>query len=181
MSFEEYKEKFLEKVNKSKDSAKIKREERILKANEKRNETRIKIKEKKLEIKESVLEKRTEKHINLAITKIDEALYDADLSIAILTSSVETEIEEEKYPIELILFRATNVLEEILLQAQLKIQVAKNDLILNLRDDLEDAIKIANIEEDIVDVKDKMDTVIGALEGKIETEKEELNEKYGDN
>ena len=44
----------------------------------------------------------------------------------------------------------------------------------------QNAIEIANIENNITDVKDKMDTVIGTLKGKIETEKEELNEKYGD-
>ena len=179
MSFEEEKEKIVEKINETKDTAKIKKEERILKANERRNNARIKVEEKKLEIKKSIAEKKTEAHINLADSKIEEALDDAELSIAILIDSVATEIEEGKYPEELILFRAINIFEEILLRSQLKIQVAKNDLITNLRDDLENAAEIAAIEDNIADVKDKMDTVIGTLEGKIATEKEELNEKYG--
>lgn len=141
----------------------------------------MKIEEKKLEIKKAIAEKKTESHINLADSKIEEAIEDADLSIAILADVVETEIEEGEYPEELIIYRAINVFEEILLRAQLKIQIAKNDLIVNLRDDLEDAVEIANIEDNISDVKDKMDTVIGTLEGKIAAEKEELKEKYGDN
>lgn len=70
--------------------------------------------------------------------------------------------------------------EEICLRTKLKIQIAKNDLISNLQDDLEDGIEVAALEENIADLKQKTDHLIGTLEGKIATEKEELKEKYGE-
>lgn len=57
-------------------------------------------------------------------------------------------------------------------------QKAKNELIKNFENDIEKAIELATIEEDISEVKEKMDIVISTLEGKIDSEKEELNKKY---
>jgi len=72
-------------------------------------------------------------------------------------------------------------LEEILLRTQLRIHVAKNQLIANLSSDLDDISELVDMEQNISDVKDKMETVTVTLEGKIAAEKKELNEKYGDN
>ena len=90
-------------------------------------------------------------------------------------------IQKEEDPIELILFKADNLLEEILLRTQLRIQVAKNQLISNLSSDIDDINELADMEQNISEVKDKMDTVTVTLEGKVAAEKKELNEKYGDN
>ena len=57
-------------------------------------------------------------------------------------------------------------------------QKAKNELIKNLEKDIEKAIELATIEEDLSEVKEKMDLVVSTLEGKIEVEKEELNQKF---
>ena len=47
---------------------------------------------------------------------------------------------------ELVIFKAQNKLEEIFLEAQLKMQKAKNELIKNLEKDFEKAIELAAIE-----------------------------------
>ena len=57
--------------------------------------------------------------------------------------------------------------------------MAKNDLITNLQDVYEDNLELADYEEDVAALKEKTDHLIGTLEGKIATEKEELKEKYG--
>ena len=71
-------------------------------------------------------------------------------------------------------------MEEIFLRTQLRIQVAKNELIANLQQDLGDVLEVAMLEENIAELKEKSDHLIGTLEGKIATEKDEFNEKYGD-
>ena len=58
--------------------------------------------------------------------------------------------------------------------------MAKNELIANLQDDLGDVLELAMIEENIAGLKEKTGHLVGTLEGKIATEKEEFNEKYGD-
>ena len=57
-------------------------------------------------------------------------------------------------------------------------QKAKNELITNLENDIDRAIELSNIEEDLDDVRDKIDTVVVTLEGKIQSDKEELKQKY---
>lgn len=171
---------FRDKVDEIKDNDKIKREERILKANEKKENVKIKIKEKRLARKQEMNERKIEAHLNLADIRVDEALEDADLAIAILSEEVDLDIANGVAPEELILFKASNILEEIFLRTQLRLQMAKNELIANLQADLEDAIEVAVLEENIAELKEKADHLMGALEGKIATEKEELNEKYGD-
>ena len=108
------------------------------------------------------------------------ALDDADLAITILNNDVEIAIENNGEDSDLILFKAENILEEILLRTQLRIQIAKNELIANLQEDLDDTIEEINLEESISELKDKSATVITTLEGKIATEKEEFNQKYGE-
>ena len=153
MSFEE-----------KKDELNIKREEKILEINEKKARNQQKI----------------ESHLALADARIDDALDDADIAITILSNDVQVAIENNGEDAALILFKADNLLEEILLRTQLRIQIAKNELIANLQEDLDDTIETINIEESISELKDKTATTITTLEGKIATEKEEFNQKYGE-
>ena len=153
MSFEE-----------KKDELNIKREEKILEVNEKKARNQQKI----------------ESHLALADARIEDALDDADIAITILSNDVEVAIENNGEDAALILFKADNLLEEILLRTQLRIQMAKNELIANLQEDLDDTIETINIEESISELKDKTATTITTLEGKIATEKEEFNQKYGE-
>lgn len=169
-----------EKITEKKEKLDVKREETILNANEKRTNRKIKIKEKILEKKQARNQKRIESHLNLADAKIDEALDDAELEIAILMEEVELAIAENEDATDLILFKASNYMEEILLKAQLKIQQTKNKLIRNLEDDLEDTIEVIVLEENIADLKEKSAVVTTTLRGKIDSEKEELKQKYGD-
>ena len=115
----------------------------------------------------------------LADARIEDALDDADIAITILSNDVQVAIENNGEDADLILFKADNLLEEILL-TQLRIQIAKNELIANLQEALDDTIETINIEESISGLKDKTATTITTLEGKIATEKEEFNKKYGE-
>ena len=177
---DEEKKTFKEKVDETKESSKIKREERILKMEEKKSSAKIKREEKKLAKKQEMTERKLEAHINLADIRVDEALDDADLAISILSEEVDLDIANGIAPADLILFKASNILEEIFLRTQLRIQMAKNELIANLQDDLGDALELAMLEENVAELKEKTGHVIGTLEGKIATEKDEFNEKYGD-
>lgn len=170
---------FQEKVNEIKDSDEIKREETILKANEKGSNAKIRFQEKRLEMKKSRNEKKLQSHIKSAENDVEKALKDADLEIDRLSKEIALEIKNEEGPEDLILYKASSILEEIYLRTQLKILMAKNDLITNLQDDLEDNLELADFEENIADLKEKTDHLIGTLEGKIATEKEELKAKYG--
>ena len=75
------------------------------------------------------------------------------------------------------MFKAENNLEEILINAQLKMQKAKNELIKNLEKDMEKVTELISIEEDLSVVKDEMDEVSTILDERIEIEKETLNIK----
>lgn len=168
MSFEE-----------KKDELNIKREEKILEVNEKKANAKIKFEEKVLEKKKARNQQKIESHLALADARIEDALDDADIAITILSNDVQVAIENNGEDADLILFKADNLLEEILL-TQLRIQIAKNELIANLQEALDDTIETINIEESISELKDKTNTVITTLEGKIATEKEEFNQKYGE-
>ena len=158
----------------------IKKEEKILATNQKKANAKIKFEEKVLEKKKARNQQKIESHLALADARIDDALDDADIAITILSNDVQVAIENNGEDADLILFKADNLLEEILLRTQLRIQMAKNELIANLQEDLDDTIETINIEESISDLKDKTNTVITTLEGKIATEKEEFNQKYGE-
>lgn len=125
------------------------------------------------------MKKKLQSHLKSAETSVDKALKDADLEIEKLSKEIDLEIKNEEGPKEFILYKASSILEEILLRAQLKILMAKNDLITDLQDDYEDNLEVEEFEEDIANLKEKTDHLIGTLEGKIATEKEELKEKYG--
>ena len=170
---------FQEKVNEIKDTDEIKREETILKASDKSSNAKIRFKEKRLERKKSRNEKKLQSYIKSAEKSVDKALKDADEEIDKLSEEINLEIKNEEGPKDLILYKSSSILEEIYLRAQLKILMAKNDLITNLQDYYEDNLEIEEFEEDIADLKEKTDHLIGTLEGKIATEKEELKEKYG--
>ena len=170
---------FQEKVNEIKDTDEIKREETILKASDKTANAQIRFKEKRLKRKKSRNEKKLQSYIKSAEKSVDKALKDADVEIDKLSEEIALEIKNEEGPEDFILYKANSILEEIYLRTQLKILMAKNDLITNLQDDYEDNLEVAEFEEDIADLKEKTDHLIGTLEGKIATEKEELKEKYG--
>lgn len=167
------------KITEKKERLRVKKEEQILNANKKTTDTKIKIKEKILEKRQARNEKRIEAHLNLADVKIDDAIDDADVEISFLLDAIDSEIADDE-PVDLILFKTENILEEIFLRAQLKIQAAKNELIANLQNDLEDALDLNMLEENISDLKEKSSVVITTLQGKIDSEKEELNKKYGE-
>ena len=158
----------------------IKKEEKILATNQKKANAKIKFEEKVLEKKKARNQQKIESHLALADARIDDALDDADIAITILSNDVEVAIENNGEDADLILFKADNLLEEILLRTQLRIQIAKNELIANLQEDLDDTIETINIEESISELKDKTATTITTLEGKIAAEKEDFNKKYGE-
>lgn len=168
-----------EKVNEIKDTDEIKREETILKANEKGSNAKIRFQEKRLERKKSRNEKKLQSHLKSAENSVDKALKDADLEINKLSEEIALEMKNEEGPEDFIIYKANSILEEIYLRTQLKILMAKNDLITNLQDYYEDNLEVEEFEEEIADLKEKTDHLIGTLEGKIATEKEELKEKYG--
>ena len=168
MSFEEKKEEM-----------NIKKEEKILATNQKKANAKIKFEEKVLEKKKARNQQKIESHLALADARIEDALDDADIAITILSNDVQVAIENNGEDADLILFKADNLLEEILL-TQLRIQIAKNELIANLQEALDDTIETINIEESISELKDKTATTITTLEGKIAAEKEEFNKKYGE-
>ena len=89
-------------------------------------------------------------------------------------SAADEEIELDEKPVELVLFKTENKLEEILLNAELKMQKAKNELIKNFEKDMEDVMKLASIEDDLESFKDEMDEVSTLLSEKIDVEKEIL-------
>ena len=167
------------KITEKKERLRVKKEEQILNANKKTTDTKIKIKEKILEKRQARNEKRIEANLNLADVKIDDAIDDADVEISFLLDTIDSEIADDE-PVDLILFKTENILEEIFLRAQLKIQAAKNELIANLQNDLEDALDLNMLEENISDLKEKSSVVITTLQGKIDSEKQELNKKYGE-
>lgn len=170
---------FQEKVNEIKGTDEIKREETILKASDKTTNAKIRFQEKRLERKKSRNEKKLQSHLKSAETSVDKALKDADMEIEKLSEEIALEMKNEEGPEDFILYKANSFLEEIYLRTQLKILMAKNDLITNLQDDYEDNIEVEEFEGNIADLKEKTDHLIGTLEGKIVTEKEELKEKYG--
>ena len=63
------------------------------------------------------------------------------------------------------------------MNAELKMQKAKNELIKNLEKDMEKVSELITIEEDLSVFKDEMDEVSALLDERIEIEKETLNLK----
>ena len=166
MSFDEQKEKLSVKI----DEKKVQYEE-------KKAQAKIKREEKKLELKESYTEKKISAHIEKAIKVMYKVEDDVDKDVIKLLDATDAEIEAGEEPIEFILFKTQNKLQEILLKALLKLQKTKNDLIKNLAKDMKDVNELVSIEEDISVVKDEMDEISTLLNEKIDIEKETLNLK----
>ena len=166
MSFDEHKEKLSVKI----DEKKVQYEE-------KKAQAKIKREEKKLELKESYTEKKISAHIEKAIKIMYKVEDDVDKDVIKLLDATDAEIEAGEEPIEFILFKTQNKLQEILLKALLKLQKTKNDLIKNLAKDMKDVNELVSIEEDISVVKDEMDEISTLLNEKIDIEKETLNLK----
>ncbi len=121
--------------------------------------------------------KKIEAHIEKAIKKIYKVSDDADKDIIKLLESVDAEIEADEKPIEFILFKAENLLEEILLNSELKMQKARNELIKNLEKDMEKVSELITIEDDLQVFKDEMEEVSTLLDERIDIEKETLKIK----
>lgn len=167
MNFDEQKEKFSVKIDEQK-----------AKLEEKKAQAKINHEERKLKMKASYADKKIEGHLEKAIKIIDKVEDDADKEITKLLDAVDKEIvEEDEKPIEFILFKATNNLEEILLKYELKMQKAKNDLIKNLEKDMERVMELASIEEDLEFLNEEMDEISDILDQKITIEKQTLSLK----
>lgn len=130
-----------------------------------------------MELKAKYTGKKIESHIEKAIKKIYKADDDAEKDIIKLLDAIDAEIEADEKPIEHILFKAENNFAEILLNAELKMQKAKNELIKNFEKDMEKVSELITIEEDLSVFKDEMDEVSALLDERIEIEKETLKIK----
>lgn len=167
MSLEETKEKLA-----------VKHDERKVKFEEKRTQAKINREERKLSLKAAYADKKIESHFEKAIKKVYKAGDHADNDVLKLLDAIDKEIAEDtEKPIEFILFKGKNKLEEILLNTQLKIQKAKNELIKNLEKDMGNVAELISIEEDLEDFKGEMDEVNALLDERIEIEKETLDIK----
>ena len=165
-------------LDETKEKLAAKHDERKVKFEEKKIQAKINREERKLNLKEAYTDKKISSHIEKAIKKIYKAEDDADKDIIKLILAVDDEIEEnEEKPIELILFKADNKLEEIALNTQLKMQKIKNELIKNLEKDMERVAELVTIEEDLSVFKDEMDEFTTLLDERVEIEKETLNIK----
>ena len=162
-------------LNKEKLAVKV--DESKVKLEEKKAQAKINHKERKLALKEKYTDKKISAHIEKALKNIEKAEQDAENDIVKLLDATDSEIEAGEKPIELILFKTENKLEEILLDAMLKMQKAKNELIKNFEKDIERISDLVSIEEDISAVKEEMDEVSDILNEKIEIEKKTLDLK----
>lgn len=160
-----------------KEKLSVKIDEKKVQYEEKKAQAKIKREEKKLELKESYTEKKISAHIEKAIKIMYKVEDDVDKDVIKLLDATDAEIEAGEEPIEFILFKTQNKLQEILLKALLKLQKTKNDLIKNLAKDMKDVNELVSIEEDISVVKDEMDEISTLLNEKIDIEKETLNLK----
>ena len=165
-------------LDETKEKLAVKHDERKVKFEEKKEQAKINRKERKLNLKAAYTDKKIESHFEKALKKVYKAGDNADNDILKLLDAIDKEIEEDaEKPIEFILFKGRNKLEEILLNTQFKIQKAKNELIKNLEKDMENVAELISIEEDLEDFKGEMDEVNALLDERIEIEKETLEIK----
>ena len=165
-------------LDETKEKLAVKHDERKVKFEEKKAQAKIKREERKLYLKEAHTDKKIASHIEKAIKKIYKAEDDADKDVLKLLDAVDKEItEDEEKPIEFILFKVDNNLQEIVMNAGLKMQKAKNELIKNLEKDMGKVAELISAEEDLAVVKDEMDEVSALLDERIEIEKETLEIK----
>ena len=165
-------------LDETKEKLAVKHDERKVKFEEKKAQAKINREERKLNLKESYTDKKISGHIEKAIKKIYNAEDDADRDVLKLLDAIDKEIlEDEEKPIEFILFKANNKLAEIVLNTQLKMQKATNELIKNLEKDMGKVAELITLEEDLAVVKDEMDEVSALLDERVEIEKETLEIK----
>ncbi|SDA43257.1 hypothetical protein [Methanobrevibacter millerae] len=162
-------------LDEQKEKLSVKIDEKKVKLEEKKTQAKINRKERKIALKEKYTDKKISAHVEKAIKKVYKAEDDADSDILKLLDKVDKEIEkDEEKPIEFIIFKAGNQLEEIVLNTQLKMQKAKNELIKNLEKDMENVADLIGLEVDLAVFKDEMDEVSTILDERIEIEKETL-------
>ncbi|RAP53528.1 MAG: hypothetical protein BZ138_00600 [Methanosphaera sp. rholeuAM270] len=144
---------------------------------EKKEEISKKIDETQANIAASTSEKIITAQMNKAEKKVDKAIEEADKNICKLLENTDKEIESGDRPVDLILFKANNQFEEIRLEAELKMQKAKVELIKSLEKDVEKFEHLANIESNTSEVKDKICEEKCKIKDKIECRKSEIKEK----
>lgn len=115
--------------------------------------------------------------MNRAEKKIDKAIEEADKNICKLLKCTNKEIEKGDSPVDLIMFKSSNQFEEIRLEAELKMQQAKVELIKSLENDVDKLEHLANIESDTAEVKDKVCEEKCKIKDKIKCRKAEIKEK----
>ena len=164
-------------LDEQKEKLSVKIDERKVKHEERKTQAKINHEERKLELKAKYTDKKIAGHIEKAIKKIYKADDDAENDIIKLLDAIDKELGDDEKPIELIVYKAENKFAEILLNAELKMQKAKNELIKNLEKDMEKVSELITIEEDLSVFKDEMDEVSALLDERIEIEKETLNLK----
>jgi hypothetical protein len=160
----------------TKEKLSVKIDEKKVKHEERKTQAKINREERKLTLKEKYTDKKISAHVEKAIKKIYKAEDDAADAIVKLIDAVDSEFEAEK-PFELIAFKADNKFAEIVLNAELTMQKAKNELIKNLEKDMQKVGELISLEEDLAVFKDEMDEVSTLLDERIEIEKQTLDLK----
>lgn len=156
----------------------LKLDEKKAEYEQKKEEARINHEERKINIKAKYTDKKINFHIEKTINKFTKAEEDAEKEIAKALDAIDKEIKEIKdIPIEFILFKATNKLEEIVLETELKMKKAKNELIKNLEKDMGNVTELVSMEENLEDFKSEIEEYKTLLNEKIEIEKDTLNLK----
>ena len=186
--YNETKEKINESREKTKESLSNKLDESKVKFNEEkaktkesvsknREETKNKINEKKLQKAIDLNNRKFESHLNIADKRITRVLNDAEDSIDLLFAKVDAEVSEEDSDIGLIIFRAQNKVNEIILKRDYKLQIIINDLIDELIDDVAKAIELDDAVPEDFDAQAKVDKAVADLQEKIGAKKEEFDKK----
>jgi RNAse (barnase) inhibitor barstar len=164
-------------LDEQKEKLSVKLDENKVKLEEKRAQVKLNRNERKLKLKEKYTDKKISDHIERAIRKIFKAEDDAEKNIDKVLDIVNSEIEANEKPIELILFKADNKLVEILLEAEFKMQKAKNGLIKDFEKDIKSVEEVVSMQEDISVFKAEIDDISNLLDERIDIEKETLNLK----
>lgn len=186
--YNETKEKINESREKTKESLSNKLDQSKVKFNEEkektkesvsknREETKNKINEKKLQRAIDLNNRKFESHIEVADKRITRVLNDAEDSIDLLFAKVDAEVSEEDSDIGLIIFRAQNKVNEIILKRDYKLQIIINDLIDELIDDVAKAIELDDAVPEDFDAQAKVDKAVADLQEKIGAKKEEFDKK----
>ena len=149
-------------------------EEKKEQLSEKIDEKKTNAKNKVHETQANILKKKISCQMNRAEKKIDKAIEEADKNICKLLKCTNKEIEKGDSPVDLIMFKSSNQFEEIRLEAELKMQQAKVELIKSLENDVDKLEHLSNIESDTAEVKDKFAKKNVKLKIKLNAEKQKL-------